>query len=72
MDQENTIFSLDGVHVNNLGHALLANAFIDVMNDRLQMGIQKLDPEDYRGQYIGKDIKRPSIKALKEVKNTFF
>jgi lysophospholipase L1-like esterase len=71
-NQENTIFSLDGVHVNNLGHALLANAFIDVMNDRLQMGIQKLDPEDYRGQYIGKDIKRYSIKALKEVKNTFF
>jgi len=72
LDQENTIFSLDGVHVNNLGHALLANAFIDVMNDRLQMGIQKLDPEDYRGQYIGKDIKRSSIKALKEVKNTCF
>jgi hypothetical protein len=28
-----TVFSLDGVHVNNKGYGVVANAFIDVIND---------------------------------------
>ena len=36
-DPENTVFSLDGVHPNNLGHAIIANAFIDMINEELQM-----------------------------------
>lgn len=33
------LFSLDGVHPSNLGHALLANAFIMALNDAYDMGI---------------------------------
>jgi len=50
-DPENTVFSLDGVHPNNLGHAIIANAFIDKINEELQLGIPKLNPENFKGQY---------------------
>jgi hypothetical protein len=66
-DEENTTFSLDGVHINNLGHALSANAFIKVLNEEYQLGIPKLNPEDYKGQYFGKAIQRKSIKAINRV-----
>ena len=73
-DPENTVFSLDGVHPNNLGHAIIANAFIDMINEELQMGIPKLNPEDFKGQYApytGTGIKRGSIQALTGVRDFF-
>jgi hypothetical protein len=73
-DPENTVFSLDGVHPNDLGHAIIANAFIDMINEELQMGIPKLDPEDFKGQYApytGTGIKRSSIQALAGVRDFF-
>jgi hypothetical protein len=66
-DEENTTFSLDGVHINNLGHALSANAFIKVLNEEYQLGIPELNPEHYKGQYLGKAIQSKSLKAIKRV-----
>lgn len=73
-DPENTIFSLDGVHPNNLGHAIIANAFINKINEELQMGIQKVNPEDFKGQYApytGAGIKKSTIQALTGVRDFY-
>ena len=43
------------MHPNNLGHALIANAFIAVINEVLDIKIPELDPEDYKGQYVQSD-----------------
>jgi lysophospholipase L1-like esterase len=71
---ENTIFSLDGVHPNNLGHAVVANAFIERMNETLEMEIPPLDLEDYKGQYVpymGAGVQSRSMRALSGVKEFF-
>jgi len=73
-DPVNTVFSLDGVHPNNLGHAVIANVFIDQINERLQLGIQTLNTEDYEGQYarcVGEGMKKHTIRALDGVKDLF-
>ncbi|HUT66717.1 MAG TPA: hypothetical protein VMZ05_11330 [Spirochaetota bacterium] len=70
-DRDNTIFSLDGVHLNNLGHALCANAFIEVLNVNYGLGIQPLNPDDYKGQYSGTELESASIKALKSVYDAY-
>lgn len=44
-------FSLDGVHPNNLGHALCANAFLSVMSTEFELNIPLLTVGDYAGQY---------------------
>lgn len=51
-DPENTAFSLDGIHANNAGYAIIANRFIDVINQSFGMNIPPLDTEQFRGQYI--------------------
>ncbi len=63
-----TTFSLDGVHPNNLGHALIARALIDVLNEEFALGISQIDPADYAGQYSGSNIISESLKALRRVK----
>ena len=70
-DEENTTFSLDGVHINNLGHALSANAFIEVLNKEYHLGIPKLNPESYKGQYFGKAIRSESLKAINRVQEMY-
>ncbi|UCB47169.1 MAG: hypothetical protein JSV25_07095 [Spirochaetota bacterium] len=70
-DEANTAFSLDGVHPNNLGHALCANAFIKVLNQYYQLAIPELDPEDYKGQYYNKSIESSSIKAIKGIQQMY-
>jgi hypothetical protein len=65
--QTDTTFSLDGVHPNNLGHALCANAFIMVLNREYDLEIPLLDPNAYAGQYAGKSIQAGSLQALKGV-----
>jgi len=73
-DPENTIFSLDGVHPNNLGHAIIANAFIDKINEELEMEIPSLNLEDFKGQYVpymGTGIQKHTIRALTGVRNFF-
>ncbi len=39
------IFSLDGVHPSDIGHAIIANAFIETLNDFYQTGIPLLTDE---------------------------
>ncbi len=53
LDPANTAFSLDGVHLNNGGYAVIANAFIEVINNSFQLNIPKLDTANFKGQYIG-------------------
>ena len=50
-DPENTFFSLDGVHANNAGYAVIANRFIEALNDGYSLGIPLVDTEQFRGQY---------------------
>ena len=56
VDPANTAFSLDGVHPNNGGQAIVANAFIDVINAAMGAAgypaIPKLNTADYKGQYV--------------------
>jgi len=61
-DPATTAFSLDGVHPNNAGHALVANEFIGTMNAVLSLSIPTLNVANYAGQYLGK---RPAAKSLK-------
>jgi hypothetical protein len=68
-DQLDTVFSLDGVHINNLGHAVVANAFIEVINRELSLNLQEVDPEEYRGQYEGLQVQGGSKAALRGVKH---
>jgi len=73
-DPENTVFSLDGVHPNNLGHAIIANAFIEKINEALEMNIPALNLEDYKGQYVpymGMGVQKSTIQALSGVKDFF-
>ena len=66
--QDNTVFSLDGVHPSNLGHALIANAFVEVMNRELGLAIPALDPADYDGQYSGRSLTLDVLRALEHVR----
>ncbi|MGC9313720.1 MAG: hypothetical protein ACP5IA_13615, partial [Sediminispirochaetaceae bacterium] len=68
-DQEKTAFSLDGVHPNNLGQALCAHAFIEVLNDKYMLGIPQIDPALYAGQYAGKSIEARGLKALQRMED---
>ena len=39
------LFSLDGIHPSNIGHALVANEFIKTMNMEFGMSVPELSPE---------------------------
>jgi lysophospholipase L1-like esterase len=41
------LFSLDGVHPNDLGYALMANKLIDAVNSRFGSGIPPVNPMQY-------------------------
>ena len=47
----NTFFSLDGLHPSNLGYAVIANAFIDAINTKYQLNIEKLVTDSFMDQY---------------------
>jgi len=67
----NTIFSLDGIHPSNYGHALIANEFIATMNAMFVLHIPKLIPENYKDQYWGKALVVPSLKALRRLEEMY-
>ncbi len=71
VSQDNTIFSLDGVHASNYGHAFIANEFIKTMNTEFALSIPLLDPEDYKGQYLGKSLVAPSLKAFRRLQEMY-
>lgn len=73
LDPANTAFSLDGIHPNNGGYAIIANAFIDVLNaiPGLNLSIPKLTTANYKGQYLGTSINKISREAAIQVKGFF-
>lgn len=66
-DQETTTFSIDGVHPNDLGQALNANAFIGVMNDAFGLSIPPVSTDAFDGQYQGMSITGSVLRALDRV-----
>lgn len=52
-DPANTAFSLDGIHPNNGGNAIIANEFIKVMNQFPDINLPLIDTQQFRGQYTG-------------------
>ncbi len=46
------VFSLDGLHINQLGQALLANEFIEAINNIYKTAIQKVNITKFRGKVI--------------------
>lgn len=50
-DPVNTAYSLDGIHPNNAGYAIIANLFIGTLNASFDMGIPMINTEQFRGQY---------------------
>jgi lysophospholipase L1-like esterase len=70
--QNNTRYSLDGIHPSNYGHAFIANLFIDALNS-LGLNLLHVDPEssEYKGQYKGKALIGPSVKALQGLRKMY-
>ncbi len=42
-------FSLDGVHPNTRGYAIICNSFIEVINEKYGANVPKVDPNSYEG-----------------------
>jgi lysophospholipase L1-like esterase len=51
IDSINTAYSLDGIHPNDAGYAIIANLFIEKINEAFDMNIALIDTEQFRGQY---------------------
>src|SRR5690606_29379380 len=43
------LFSLDGIHPNSRGHAIIANAHIDAINEKFHAKLPKVNVNDYAG-----------------------
>ncbi len=71
LDPANTAFSLDGVHPNDGGYALIANAFIEKMNATYKLAIPKLNCADFKGQYGGSVSAQLTKEAVEQVKAIF-
>jgi hypothetical protein len=71
VSQNNTIFSLDGIHPNNYGHALIANEFIGTMNASFGLNIPPLNAASYAGQYSGKALVVPTLKAIRRLEEMY-
>lgn len=46
---EGGVFSLDGVHPNTKGYAIIANFFIDAINEKYGSNIPKVNVNEYKG-----------------------
>jgi hypothetical protein len=67
----NTAFSLDGIHANNAGYAIIANEYIKVINQSFQLSIPLLNVENYLGQYVGTNIAQVAPGAFDQVIEIF-
>lgn len=70
-DVENTAFSLDGIHPNNGGYAIIANEFIRVMNQFPDIDIPLLNTADFKGQYNGMQPRKITRKATDQARAFF-
>ena len=68
---DKTIFSLDGVHPSNLGHAIIANEFIEVMNTEFSLSIPLIDLSGFPVQYSGLDVRARSLDAIWGVRRLY-
>jgi hypothetical protein len=66
-----TIFSLDGVHPSNLGHAIIANEFIALMNSAFSLSIPLIDLDGFPVQYSGLDLRARSLDAVWGVRRLY-
>jgi len=66
-----TAFSLDGVHPNNAGYAIIANEFINTINTNFGQSIPTLTTADYGGQYTTAMPKQISKNAINGVRDLF-
>ncbi len=68
-----TAFSLDGVHPNNAGNAIIANKFIEKINEALSLDppIPSVDVSEKLGQYVPAPPKLRVTKAVNNVKEIF-
>jgi lysophospholipase L1-like esterase len=73
IDPATTAFSLDGIHLNNAGNAIAANAFIGMINTILQLdpGIPEVNVSEKLGQYIPAPPKLVVSKAIKNAGKIF-
>lgn len=71
LDPANTGFSLDGVHPNNAGYAIVANEFIKLINANFGLSIPTLSPAQYAGQYVGTRISHIAPGTFEQVKKIF-
>lgn len=71
MAPANTAFSLDGVHPNNAGYALVANEFIKVLNASFGLNIPQLDATAYTGQYVSENPQGVAPGAFEQVRKMF-
>ena len=51
IDPLNTAYSLVGIHPNDAGYGIIANLFIEKINEAFDMFIPLVDTEQFRGQY---------------------
>lgn len=71
VDPANTGFSLDGVHPNNAGQALIANAFIQSLNEATGLTVPEVNAGQLRGQYVGTLNAQLALQAATQVKSVF-
>jgi lysophospholipase L1-like esterase len=73
VDPATTAFSLDGVHVNNAGSAIIANKFIEKINATLSLDppIPSVDVSEKLGQYLPAPPKLRVTKAVTNAKEIF-
>ncbi|MCA9730836.1 MAG: hypothetical protein H6696_10285 [Deferribacteres bacterium] len=71
LDPVHTAFSLDGVHPNDAGYAIVANQFITVINGALGLQVPQVNVSDYAGQYVGKPVAKIALEAAEQVKAIF-
>ncbi len=70
-DPANTAFSLDGIHASSGGYALVANRFIEKINQVLGSSIPAINTAQYKGQYTGMNPTTISLEAAKQAKAIF-
>jgi len=70
-DPNTTMFSLDGVHPNDAGQALIANEFVKKINSTFGLQIPNINPGNYTGQYSSSRITRIAPGAIEQAVKVF-
>lgn len=71
LDPNTTMWSLDGVHPNDAGYAIIGNEFIKEINKVLNVNIPLLNISDFTGQYSGTSPEKMVPGAVKRVREIF-